>query len=461
PKMTCWMALGSGATATAPLLALLPSDFTASIALMWAAQIQRDALPLLREVVAWDRTTRETFRLRYVNGKWEAQPLAELKGERLRNGFGVDMDSDGMIGEYFLQTDTDKLAQLRVNRENRLQLDALLPSTPAHIRQLIGSSALSTHPISAGGVPPTTILRTVTPLPDLDGDGKPEKLFAGDSATGKPSSLVLSRTQRAIKLPVQGINLVEQIELTQLDGDAALELVILRKRGFQAVQIQTYDVASDGLKPLSMPMQVTAQVSSPSWIRDLDGDGMAEIVIADTPGNQSRTVRWTVFQAQNGQFREIARYDQRLPLAVQIGPGNLSLHRGLAVEGIHTPSLPILTGGSNVRTTVLVGFPEGRDALNPAKWQFAFLRDASPSWAGDYDGDGVDELIAGGTWDSHLYLLQFRDGVWRGARLGEGGIGSVLPVRVKGKPWLVLLSTEGQVELLRVRSADDSNATSR
>lgn len=101
--------------------------------------------------------------------------------------------------------------------------------------------------------------------------------------------------------------------------------------------------------------------------------------------------------------------------------------------------------------TVLVGFPSGKDALNPANWQFAYFRDTSPLWAGDCDGDGVEELITGHYWGAATYLVQFREGAWRGVKLGEGGMSAVLPVRLKGAPWLVLLSYEGQVEAIRIR----------
>ncbi len=256
-----------------------------------------------------------------------------------------------MVGEYLLQTDTGKLAELRVDEANRLQFETLKSATPAHIQQLIDNSALNMLPIARGGASPPAIERVSYSLSDLDGDGK------------------------------------------------------------------------------------------------------VEIIVADNSGKQTRTLRWLVLQAHNGQFREIARYQQRLPEAVSLERNTLETQHGMALGVYRSSSLMGLFGSTPTTRTVLVGFPSGKDALNPAHWQFAYLRDTSPLWSGDYDGDGVEELITGHHLGAARYLVQFRDGVWRGVKLGEGEISAVLPVRLKGTPWLVLLSYEGQVKVIRIRPA--------
>ncbi|MCX7926269.1 MAG: hypothetical protein N2554_10725, partial [Fimbriimonadales bacterium] len=61
PKMTCWMALDSGATATTPSLALLPSELTQPNDLARVAQFQQDELPMLQ----------------YRDGVWRGARLGE------------------------------------------------------------------------------------------------------------------------------------------------------------------------------------------------------------------------------------------------------------------------------------------------------------------------------------------------------------------------------------------------
>ena len=452
PKMTCWMSLENGATTQTPLIALLPSRLTTPNTFEWLPQFRQGELPLLRETIAWDSATRRAVRLRYADGKWQSQPIAELKGEQIQNALGVDLDGDGVVGEYFLQTDTGKLAHLRVDEANHLQFETLKSVTPAPIQQLIDNSPVGGIPIARGGAPPTMVHPTAYSLRDLDGDGKPEKLFLGGGAARKPASLRLSTNSKLLQLPVQGVRLVNQIDTAEVDGDPQAELLILQNRLGQ-ITIQVYEIVQGALKPKGLPTQLPASPTALWFIRDLDGDGKVEIIIADDSGKPTRMLRWLVLQAHNGQFQEIARYQQRLPESASLDRAALETRRGIALDVYRASTLAQIFGGSLNMRTVLVGFPSGKDALNPVNWQFAYLRDTSPLWAGDYDGDGVEELITGHHWGAAIYLVQFCDGAWRGVKLGEGGMSAVLPVRLKGAPWLALLSYEGQVEAIRIRPA--------
>lgn len=131
PAFTGWIALKSGATGMTDKIALMPSVTRASGDFTLEAPIPPDSLPLARETIAWDAKTQEPMILRRTAQGWQAQPVSQLKGERLQAALAIDADKDGLINDYLLQTQSGKLAHFKLTPDKRLQFQKLEPTPPA------------------------------------------------------------------------------------------------------------------------------------------------------------------------------------------------------------------------------------------------------------------------------------------------------------------------------------------
>jgi hypothetical protein len=121
----------------------------------------------------------------------------------------------------------------------------------------------------------------------------------------------------------------------------------------------------------------------------------------------------------------------------------------LLLTGDQEPLLAELTGAGG-EFTIIVSIPDGADALNPENWKFTEVSDVIPVWTGDCDGDGVEEIVLSGRF-RESYFVQIREGKAHGVKLSEDAITAVLPTRIDGEPYLALVYSRGDVELVQVR----------
>jgi hypothetical protein len=121
----------------------------------------------------------------------------------------------------------------------------------------------------------------------------------------------------------------------------------------------------------------------------------------------------------------------------------------LLLTGDQEPLLAELTGAGG-EFTIIVSIPDGAESLNPANWKFTEISDVIPVWTGDCDGDGVEELILSGRF-RESYFVQVRESKAHGVKLSEDAITTVLPTRIDGEPYLAIVYSRGDVELVQAR----------
>ncbi|MCS7208412.1 MAG: VCBS repeat-containing protein [Fimbriimonadales bacterium] len=453
PQMTFWMSLKDGSVDSTPLLAVLPSDQRSPTAYFpWHAQFQPGELPLLQEVIALDRGAWECFLLRRAEGSWRTEPLAGFKGTRLSYALGTDLDGDGQHDDYLLRTDKGEFLHLHAERNGRLRLERTSKTLPPHLQPIFDRNATllawTGLPIVSG-----TVSVEWKTLSDLDGDGQPEKAYGRRAAPQKSSSAViyLSRTRRTLALPIGKIDLLSDVEAAEVDGDPQCELVVCNQ-DFRHLELRVLDWSANGLRAQGAPLRLPRSGIAPHWVRDLDGDGKAEIVVSEIL-NDGRNIRWTVCQVRDGQLQQVAQHTKRLDASLRRKfPSELHVKRGVIFSVSSTTLLQRLAGRSS-EAVIVLSFPEGKDALNPANWQYTTVHDTDLFWAGDYDGDGTEEVLLSSMLfgRGNTYLLQHRDGKWRVAGLRNRNLGAALPARLNGQPCLVLLYTDGVVEVVRVK----------
>ncbi|MCX7924520.1 MAG: hypothetical protein N2554_01770, partial [Fimbriimonadales bacterium] len=235
-------------------------------------------------------------------------------------------------------------------------------------------------------------------------------------------------------------------DVGELDGDAPPEVVVLHKLGgsFQAF---VYRVEGDRLKQIGGDLKFAQSGWAPHWLYDLDGDGRMELIIASLPSFEARSIDWQVFRFEGSAFRLVASHRQRVEGRVGSPRPPIKLRSALLLTVDYQPPAFLFAreGGD---ATLIATLPAGADALTPANWRMTRLERQVPVWSGDYDGDGSEEAVLSGYF-RESYLVQVRDGRLRGAKLSENAVVQVLPARIDGKPWLVVLYERGGVELIR------------
>lgn len=449
PAYTAWLSFEDGATSRNPLLALMPSVLTVGGDFTVESSIAPNSLPLLREVIAWDGRAQQPLLMQYTAKGWQTKPLAALKGEPLQNALATDIDQDGLINDYLLQTQSGKLAILKPDASGRIQLQKLLSSTPPEIEALFRDARASLYTPVAGATPlPATFSAGRLKLPDLDGDGESEWVEAGDANLRIPAHLRLSRSARRLELPLGGFTLIHLVDAVELDGAPPLELVVFAKKA-DDLRLSVYHVENDALQRKASLQTPIRHGWLPCWLRDLDGDGKAELILTDLASRPSSILQWRVFRYENGAFREVASHRRKTSYRLGHLYQPVHIQSGLMIRADVKPLFAWLTGAGG-DATILVTLPKGKDALDPANWQFTTLLDLRPVWHGDYDGDGIKEILFSG-WFTQSYLIQVRDGKLHGVKLSEEAVSIVLPTRIDGEPYLAVVYSRGGVELVQVR----------
>ncbi|MFN3689593.1 MAG: hypothetical protein ACK4UU_01555 [Fimbriimonadales bacterium] len=448
PDYTAWLSIKDGATDQIPLVSLTPSVPTTSGDLTAPASLPLGSLPLARQVIAWDPTRLEPLVLTRNAQGWQTEPLDALKGEPLSNAVALDADHNGLIDNYWLRTQSGKLAILQLDSDRRLQVQTVRASTPSPIRKYFALNHQMLFPnVSGASVAPGTIQGIRKQIPDVDGDRQPEWVESGDSARGQKAHLVLSRSQRRVHLTITELSLTAQVEAVELDGAAPREVVVIHQ-SMSTLFVEVYRVDGGALQLLTMLQTPLAHAWQTYWLSDLDSDGRAELILADLPSSPSRRIRWRIFRFQNGVLEEIASFQQPLGYRVRHLHRQKQIQSGFYLSADHNPLFSNLTGAGG-SIAVLATRPPGAVALQPATWRFTTLEDVFPVWNGDCDGDGREEMVLS-HWHYNTYLLQVRDGKVYGVKLSGKGCSLVLPARLGDEEWLILVYRDGVVERVRV-----------
>lgn len=450
PAYAGWLDLKSGARATTLLLPLLPSIPQTSSGPMTGVRTASDALPLAREVIAWDPKVGELLLLRRP-ATWQTQPIATLAGERLHRALATDIDHDGRLDDYLLRLQSGKFAYFTLDARQRVQ-QASLPLSQAEADKLLQEVYARAYPFGTVGVlpPPSTFSATKQALRDLDGDGKHELVKEGDVFRGKPAYLHLSRMQQRVPLPIHGFSLSQQVQVAEIDGRIPKELITIRKAG--SLLLQAYRVQGNALRLVAeLRAPLRSNLWSTQWLRDLDGDGKAEVVIADIPERGARTIRWRVFRFDESTWREVATHEMRMPTFVKRLFQAADVPNALVFAVSYQPPFAFLTGGGG-DTTVIVLPPKGVVALEPRHWRVHLMEDVFPKWVGDYNNDGVEEVVLSGPF-RQSYLLRVWNGVLFGTKLSDQAVSVVLPTAIDGEPSLVVVYEKGAVEVIQAISA--------
>ncbi|MCS7300877.1 MAG: hypothetical protein NZ556_04905, partial [Fimbriimonadales bacterium] len=408
------------------------------------------AIPLAREVIAWDSKA-GTLSLVRRTANWQTRPIATLAGERLHQALATDIDHDGRLDDYLLRLQSGKFAYFTLDAQQRVQ-QASLPLSQAEAEKLLRTAHSYAYPSGTVGVLPlpSTFNATEHALHDLDGDGKHELIKEGEVFRGKPAYLHLSRMQQRVPLPISGFSLSQQAQVAEIDGRAPKELITVRKAADFLLQV--YRVQGNALRFVAeLRVPVRSNLWSTQWLRDLDGDGKAEVVIADIPEQGTRTIRWRVFRFDGGTWREVATHEMRMPTFVKRLSQAADVRSALVFTVDYQPPFASLMGGGG-ETTVIVLPPSGGVALEPKRWQVHLLKDVSPKWIGDYNNDGVEEFVLSGHFHQS-YLFQVQNGVLFGTRLSDQAVSVVLPAAIDGKPSLVVVYDRGVVEVIQEASA--------
>lgn len=218
-----------------------------------------------------------------------------------------------------------------------------------------------------------------------------------------------------------------QLEVAQLDGDPALEVVAAGRRyESNAAQVRIYDGAT-GAQQFSYTLSGTAVQSI--YIENIDGDPVAEVMIptsdkrltiyngaTNTPDWQSNPLDFAIQDIAVGDVDgdnalEIAVITSQSLYVFGVGTWNLE-HQGTLAAGGFTPTSVVIhnndnsdegellvtsLNGSNPDTTHLQAI-SGADYS--VMWEET-LTDAvaNDMVVADVDEDGVSEIILGGTWE--------------------------------------------------------------
>ena len=427
-----------------------------------AYESKRPTQPILqREVMGWDATTQRLTRLRREGNAFALAAAGDARSERFPDATIFDADADGASETLLVYLSQSPLA-FRLTAEGRWQpLTEPVPD-PSRVEEQLLQQVTTRRMLPSGQVAhsiPAPFMyqppRPTVPLPDSDGDGKPEQLD------------VLQRTirlSRGKQIPFpHPFTAGEQWLVAELDGTAPQEIIYARQSGTPAntlFEITVYHLKDGKLHTIlthSLPKEYYLALEA----MDVDGDGRDEL-ITNTAASGNRT-RWTVWRYANGALVEQSgehRTDlSRLADAEWLMRGKRTLaantthelRRGYRVGGSDTeaPATLLSEAPSILQTaTVLAGIPDGDAAAAPARWAVLAL-DGRVVWFGDYDSDGNEEYVLSHTAGGGI--AQFRDGQWRYTPLLTGEpIVAAFPAQRNGQPTLIVVYRNGALEAIRL-----------
>lgn len=407
--------------------------------------------PLLREIIGLDPSTHQILKVRRQNGQWQVEPIQKLQGERFKEGFWTDIDGDGRYDDALLLTQSGKLAWLEIDTHGRWHLRTTNPNlipTPAQEHLQMKASLASIPPPRAAGVRfvmtrITMLILKQSIIPDIDGDGQAERLTK--------AGLQLSRTGRAITLDKPGW-IRQAIFVAELDGEPPLEIIStwIHSTSFSTYQITVDRFDGNQCRRVARWMAPARTRIHAVWCRDIDGDGRAEIVLTSSASLPKPTLHWRLLRLEKGKFQQ-TRHIQRLSESLEIGAWYLDLSNTLAFETQGDQARRRWFWETPRRTTytLLAGLPRGSAGADPSRWETRMVEDMRIAWAGDYDGDGLGEVVlqkVGAGEES--WLLQYREDGWYRERLSAGRrLITVLPAHIKGQPRLILVYQDKGIEI--------------
>ena len=427
-----------------------------------AYESKRPTQPIVqRELLGWDATTQRLTRLRRDEGNFALTAISEARSERLPYATLFDADGDSAPETLLVRLAPRPMA-FRLTPEGRWQpLTEPVPDPNSVVERLRNAVSLRRQQPS-GQVNTSTpavflyqLPRPTVPLPDSDGDGKPEQLD------------VLRRTirlSRGKQIPFpHPFTAGEQWLVAELDGAAPQEIVYARQSGTPAstlFEITVYHLKDGKLHTIlthSLPKEYYLALEA----MDVDGDGRDEL-ITNTVESGNRA-RWTVWRYANGALVEQSGEHRTRLSILENAQWLMRGRRTLAANTTHELRRGYQLGSSRSEyqatlhvgatsslqgATVLAGVPDGEAAADPARWAVLAL-DGRIVWFGDHDSDGNEEYVLSHTAGGGI--AQFRDGQWRYTPLLTGEpIVAAFPARRNGQPTLIIIYRNGAIEAIRL-----------
>jgi hypothetical protein len=423
---------------------------------------KRSTQPILqRELLGWDATTQRLTRLRREGNAFALTAIGDVRTERFPIAKVFDADGDGASETLLVYLSQSPLA-FRLTAEGRWQpLTEPVPD-PSRVEEQLLQQVTTKRMLPSGQVAhsiPAPFMyqppRPTVPLPDSDGDGKPEQFD------------VLQRTirlSRGKQIPFpHPFTAGEQWLVAELDGTAPQEIIYARQSGTPAntlFEITVYHLKDGKLHTIlthSLPKEYYLALEA----MDVDSDGRDEL-ITNTVESGNRA-RWTVWRYADGVLVERSGEHRTRLSRLKDAEWLMRGKRTLAANTTHTqlrgfqfnpPSSetramllddapPVLQAA-----TVLAGVPDGEAAADPAQWAVLDL-EGRVVWFGDYDSDGNEEYVLSHTAGGGI--AQFRDGQWRYTPLLTGEpIVAAFPARRNGQPTLIIIYRNGAIEAIRL-----------
>jgi hypothetical protein len=431
-----------------------------------AYESKRPTQPILqREVMGWDATAQRLTRLRREGDAFALAAAGDARFERFPDATIFDADGDGASETLLVYLSQSPLA-FRLTAEGRWQpLTEPVPD-PSRVEEQLLQQVTTKRMLPSGQVAhsiPAPFMyqppRPTVPLPDSDGDGKPEQLD------------VLRRTirlSRGKQIPFpHPFTAGEQWLVAELDGVAPQEIVYARlNRTFVNSQLEiNFEINVYHLKDGKLHTILTHSLPKEYYLAleamDVDGDGRDEL-ITNTVESGNRA-RWTVWRYANGALVEQSGEHRTRLRGLKDAEWLMRGKRTLAANTTHTQlrGFQFNPPGSETRAmllddappvlqaaTVLAGVPDGEAAADPAQWAVLDL-EGRVVWFGDYDSDGNEEYVLSHTAGGGI--AQFRDGQWRYTPLLTGEpIVAAIPARRNGQPTLIVVYRNGALEAIRL-----------